>query len=49
MNISTLRAMLERRGYDDFFFTMKQGEIECTVCVPHIEKVMSFDQQEWEV
>ncbi|HJT59455.1 MAG TPA: hypothetical protein VJ761_23300 [Ktedonobacteraceae bacterium] len=48
MNISTLRAMLERRGYDDFFFHLKQGEIECAVCGPHVEKVMSFNQQEWE-
>jgi hypothetical protein len=47
MNISTFRAMLERRGYDDFFFRVKKDGIECTVCGPHVEKAISFDQQEW--
>ncbi len=48
MNVSTFRAMLERRGYTDFFFYVKKDEIECTVCGPHIEKVIGFAQQEWD-
>ena len=27
---------------------MKKDEVECTVCGPHVEKVMSFAQQEWD-
>lgn len=48
MDISTFRAMLERRGYTDFFFWVKKDEIECTVCGPGVEKVISFAQQEWD-
>ncbi len=48
MNVSTFRAMLERRGYTDFFFYMKKNEVECTVCGPHVEKVIGFAQQEWD-
>ncbi len=48
MNVSTFRAMLERRGYTDFFFYVKKNEVECTVCGPHIEKVIGFAQQEWD-
>ncbi|SRR6266487_970805 len=48
MNISTFRAMLERREYDDFFFDVRKNVIECTICGPHVEKMMSFNQQEWD-
>lgn len=47
MNISTFRAMLERRGYTDFSFQVKKDEVECSVCGPYMEKLMSFNQQEW--
>ena len=48
MNIVTFRSMLERRGYNDFFFHVKKDGIECTVCGLHVEKLMSFGQQEWD-